>query len=66
MKITCKFCNWIHEFSPANLAERDKAMYEAGAHYARCHDGMLETIHVFVKRLEEYALLPDTRVEVPR
>ena len=64
MTITCKFCDWIHDFPPANIAERDKAHYEAGRHYERHHAGMMETMAAFDQRLEEYALLPDTREEV--
>lgn len=66
MKITCKFCDWIYEFPPANIAERDKAHYEAGRHYERHHAGMLEAIYDFDQRLEEFALLPDPRTEVAR
>jgi hypothetical protein len=66
MKIICKFCDWIHEFPPANLAERDKAHYEAGRHYEHHHAGMLKIIQDFDQRLEDIALLPDPRQEVSR
>jgi len=64
MKITCKFCDWTYEFrSPVQFNE---GVFQCGAHYARCHDGMIESLHEFDTRLEEYALLPDTREEIPR
>jgi hypothetical protein len=66
MKITCKFCDWTHECPPYSLFARDFAMCEAGRHYERHHAGMMEVMHGFDQRLEEYALLPDTREEVER
>lgn len=60
MKITCQFCTWIYEFrSPEGFNE---GVFQCGAHYARCHDGMLEQIRNFDP--EKLYLLPDPRQEV--
>ena len=65
-KITCTLCGWTHEFPPASLPARDFALYEAGRHYERHHPGFTEAFRDFDARLEDLALLPDTRTEVPR
>lgn len=62
MKITCSFCSWQYEFR--HPAQFNEAVFQTGAHYARCHDGMVEAMREFDKHLEEYVLLPDTREEV--
>jgi hypothetical protein len=57
MKISCKFCDWFWEARvPADV------FFNAGRHYARFHEGMLEEMHEFDP--EALFLLPDTRQEV--
>jgi len=58
-KLSCRFCDWFLTFSPAT---KDDAIFHVGAHYARCHDGMLEELHNFDP--ERLYSLPDTRQEV--